>query len=98
MWEWADENAEEEIHVHKVEQDKLIEFEWSATGKPTTTVISLEPADTGKTKITIQESEWDNDEQGGKYAMQQMRGWTDFFNSLKAYLLFNVNLRTGERL
>jgi len=97
MWEWADENAQQEIHVQKVEKNKLIRFEWEATGKPTITEIMLETGN-NKTIVNISEGEWNNDEQGGIKAMQQTQGWTDFFDCLKAYLLFNVNLRTGERL
>jgi uncharacterized protein YndB with AHSA1/START domain len=98
LWEWEEYNATEEIHVHKVEKDKLIRFEWKATGKPTITEIRLEPGDDNKTVVHITEGEWSNDEPGGMKAMQQTQGWTDFFDCLKAYLLFNVNLRTGERL
>jgi uncharacterized protein YndB with AHSA1/START domain len=97
MWEWADENAREEIHVHKVEENKRITFEWEATGKPTFAEIKLESYG-DKTIVHITEGEWSNDEQGGNKAMQQTQGWTNFFDCLKAYLLFNVNLRTGERL
>lgn len=97
MWEWADENTSEEIHVHKVEANKLIRFEWEATGTPTFTEIRLTTNDNA-TDVHITEGEWSNDEVGGIKAMQQTRGWTDFFDCLKAYLLFNVNLRTGERL
>jgi uncharacterized protein YndB with AHSA1/START domain len=97
MWEWADENASMEIHVKKVEKNKCIRFEWEATGNITIAEINLKP-DGDKTIIHITEGEWSNDEAGGMKAMQQTQGWTDFFDCLKAYLLFNVNLRTGERL
>ncbi len=97
MWEWADENAREEIHVQKVEENKRITFEWEATGKSTFAEIKLESSG-DKTIVHITEGEWSNDEQGGIKAMQQTQGWTNFFDCLKAYLLFNVNLRTGERL
>lgn len=98
MWEWADENASEEIHVQKVEKNKLIRFEWEATGKPTIAQISLESNGDNKTIVHITEGEWSSDEPGGTKAMQQTQGWTDFFDCLKAYLLLNVNLRTGEKL
>ena len=97
MWEWDDANASMEIHVKKVDKNKCIQFEWEATGKLTVAEISLKP-DGNKTIVQITEGEWSNDEAGGIKAMQQTRGWTDFFDCLKAYLLFNVNLRTGERL
>lgn len=98
IWEWADENATQEIHVLKVEENKLIRFEWQATGNTTIADIRLEPVGENKTLVHITEGKWSNDEPGGMKAMQQTQGWTDFFDCLKAYLLFNVNLRTGERL
>lgn len=98
MWEWAEYDASHEIHVLKVEKNKLIRFEWDPTGKPTITEIQLEENGDTKTIVSITEGEWSNDEPGGKKAMQQTQGWTNFFDCLKAYLLFNVDLRRGEKL
>ena len=97
-WEFADIGSELEIFVKKIEENSLIQFEWNTTGKPTTVEINLESLDDNTTKIKITEGEWENNEEGSAKVMQQSIGWTDFFCGLKAYVLFNVNLRTGKNL
>lgn len=97
-WQFSDVGAKIDIDVKKVEVNKLIQFSWSVTGKPTIVEIILEKANENNTAIQITEGEWDNNEQGISTAMQQTIGWTDFYDCLKAYLLFNINLRTGKKL
>lgn len=97
-WRFSDVGAAITVEVSQVDLNKRILFGWSVTGKPTTVEIILDLIADHKTAIRITESGWDNNEQGISMAMQQTIGWTDFYNCLKAYLLFNVNLRTGEKL
>lgn len=97
-WQFSDVGAKIGIDVKKIEANKLIQFSWSVTGKATTVEITLEKKDENNTAIQIIESEWDDNEQGISTAMQQTIGWTDFYDCLKAYLLFNINLRTGKKL
>ncbi|GEM_PF-95782 len=97
-WQFSDVGATIDIDVKKIEVNKCIQFSWSVTGKPTIVKITLDKIDDNNTAIQITESDWKNNEEGISTAMQQTIGWTDFYDCLKAYLLFNINLRTGKKL
>ena len=91
-------DGEETIKVMRAELDKCIHFTWQPTGDTTTVEINLTAVDDNKTSVSITETGWELTEKGAKKAMGQMWGWTDFFCCLKAYLLFHVNLRAGQKL
>lgn len=97
-WQFSDVGAKVEVNVLKIDVDKYIRFSWSVTGKQTVVEITLHQINDGKTNIEITENRWDNSEQGISTAMQQTIGWTDFYECLKAYLLFGINLRTGKKI
>lgn len=95
QWVWEDKGAELSVEVKKIVPDQLVQFSWNATGAPSLVSIALkEGANT--TTLTITEEGWPADDVAK--VVQQSIGWTDFFCSLKAYLLFNVNLRSGKAL
>jgi uncharacterized protein YndB with AHSA1/START domain len=86
------------VSVLKVTHNTLIQFSWAVTGKTTTVEITLEKKNNNCTIIKINEGEWSNNKLGFERTLQQTIGWTDFCNCLKAYLIFNINLRTGKKL
>jgi uncharacterized protein YndB with AHSA1/START domain len=98
QWEWDDAGARFAIDVKKIVPHSLIQFSWVATGGPSLVTISLEENANHTTTVTITEEGWAADESAPAKVVQQSIGWTDFFCSLKAYLLFNVNLRKGKAL
>lgn len=95
QWTWEDVGAELTVDVKKIVPNELIQFSWKATGEPSLVTIALKEAE-GTTTLTISEEGWSEDDTAK--VVQQSIGWTDFFCSLKAYLLFNVNLRNGKAL
>jgi uncharacterized protein YndB with AHSA1/START domain len=94
-WEWDDFDAEHEIKVQKVGQDKLVSFKWDGSGVECVVNITLESKGENKTIIKITEEEWTPDFDGAKRCMGQVEGWTHFLCCLKAYIEYNVNLRVG---
>jgi uncharacterized protein YndB with AHSA1/START domain len=93
-WEWADVGAKLAVNVLEVEPNRIV-FEWEASGSKTRVTLAL-AADGDATKLAITESNWRMMTDHVKAAIEQMRGWTDFACSLKAYLVHGVNLRTGR--
>jgi uncharacterized protein YndB with AHSA1/START domain len=98
QWEWDDAGVRFDIAVKKVVPHSLVQFSWVATGGPSLVTIRLEEGVHQATTITITEEGWAADESAPAKVVQQAIGWTDFFCSLKAYLLFHVNLRSGKAL
>ncbi|MEP7103307.1 MAG: SRPBCC domain-containing protein [Candidatus Dojkabacteria bacterium] len=96
-WDFGEE-GQVTIRVTQLEKDKLIEFNWPATGLTTNVEIKLEEIDVNTTKIVISEGEWKLDKDSVSIMVGQTQGWTGFINGLKSYLLFNINLREGKKL
>ncbi|WP_335871006.1 SRPBCC domain-containing protein [Bacillus sp. 2205SS5-2] len=94
-WTWADFNAEHKINVQKVEKNKVISFQWSASGVETTVHISFTRDGNSETIVTIEESGWEANEQGIQRYGQQTTGWVHMVTCLKAYQEDGVNLRMG---
>jgi uncharacterized protein YndB with AHSA1/START domain len=94
-WEWEDFDAEHEVRIEKIEQDKLVSFKWDGSGVECTVNISLKAIDSSHTAVNITEEEWIPDYEGAQRCMGQVEGWTHFLCCLKVYLEYDVNLRTG---
>jgi uncharacterized protein YndB with AHSA1/START domain len=97
-WEWEDVGTALDIEVERIVPNSLIRFRWSATGVPSLVTIALEATGNDTTRVRITEEGWEAGEEKAAKVVQQSIGWTDFFCSLKAYLLFHVNLRKGKAL
>ncbi|MDQ3192152.1 MAG: SRPBCC domain-containing protein [Bacteroidota bacterium] len=97
-WEFGDVGAKVSVEVKKIIENEQIVFIWAAAGKETEVIITLKKINDDKTAINIIEQDWELNEENISRVLQQTTGWTDFFCCLKAYLLFNVNLRKGVKL
>ncbi len=94
-WAWEDYNAEHEIKVQRVEQDKYISFKWNGSGSETLAEIFLDVINENHTLVKITESDFPADFKGAAKCMGQTEGWTHFLCCLKAYLEHSVDLRLG---
>lgn len=94
-WKWTDYVGEHEIKVGKIEQDKVVSFEWNGSGLNCVVVITLESKGENKTLVKITESDWPADYKGANQCMGQVEGWTHFLLCMKAYLEYGIDLRTG---
>ena len=97
-WIWEDYGVEHDIKVNKVENDKLVSFNWTASGIETLVEISLESKGENQTLIKVKETEWPLDEKGVERCLGQTQGWVNMLCCLKAYLEYGVNLRVGGLL
>ena len=91
-------NGNANIRVMAITKNERIEFTWQATGLTTTVIIKLEPISVNNTKIIITEGDWRLDKDSVNLEIGQAQGWTGFIDGLKAYLLFNINLKEGKKL
>lgn len=94
-WKWTDYVGEHEIKVGKIEQDKVVSFEWNGSGLNCVVVITLESKGENKTLVKITESDWPADYKGANQCMGQVEGWTHFLLCMKAYLEYGIDLRAG---
>lgn len=92
------ESGEVDVRVTTLIPDALIAFQWAATGVTTEVEIRFEAISAVLTKIRITESEWRLDKDAFAEAVEQAHGWTGFLDGLRAYLIFNINLREGKKL
>jgi len=94
-WIWEDYGVEHDIKVQKVEKDKLVSFNWTASGIETLVELSLELKGENNTLIKVVETEWPLDEKGVERCLGQTQGWVNMLCCLKAYVEYNINLRVG---
>ena len=94
-WIWEDYGVEHDIKVQKVEKDKFISFNWSASGIETLVEFNLEEKGKNQTLIKVKESKWPLDEEGVERILGQTQGWVNMLCCLKAYVEHNINLRLG---
>ncbi len=85
-----------DVVVKQIVANTIVVFEWAASGTNCTVEMIFESMGPHETAIKIIESGWPMDEEGVKKALGQTQGWTGFIDGLKAYLLFNINLREGR--
>jgi len=95
VWEFADVGAKVSIDVLEVEENRKIVYESSALGPRTRTTIQFTPDGPDATVVTINEASFPLTEDGVKRALGQNAGWTYTLCGLKAYVQFDINLRTG---
>lgn len=95
-WEWKDYNASCVVSDIKTIANESISFKWGASGYEKQVVIRLSKEENEKTKIQIEEGEFEMTEESVQKMLGQTQGWTDFICSLKAYLYTGINLRNGQ--
>jgi uncharacterized protein YndB with AHSA1/START domain len=95
-WEWTDVGASMPVQVVEVEPDTSLTLIWAATGTDTVIEFELTPTSPNSTAVQVIERGWEPDAEGIASYGEQTGGWTDMLLCLKAYLVFGINLRTGQ--
>ena len=95
-WFFDDTGGQLPVTVKAVNENKLISFEWAASGVKAQVDIVFTAIDSNSTSITITEKSFPFDKVGVSKALQQTQGWTDFICSMKAFLYCGINLRNGR--
>lgn len=72
-----------------------VSFDWSGGVANQLVEINLTSFGEHSTVVKITEHEMDNDQEGILIMMRQTEGWANFLACMKAYLEYNINLRTG---
>ena len=92
-WTWSDCGAELVVKPVQVESDRMVSFQWNASGQETTVVIEIEEVAPGRCVVNVTESDWSPDEAGITQCLGQMQGWVHMLCCLKAYLEHDIGLR-----
>jgi uncharacterized protein YndB with AHSA1/START domain len=88
--------AEAQIHVVEVEQNKKIVFKWGEAEEEHVVTISLKEIDSGTIIEITEEGFQENDPELIHNMLGNKEGWVFMLTCLKAYLEFGVNkLRSG---
>lgn len=97
-WEFDQADAQVHLHATAVERPARIVFDWDAAGDgfKTVTFDLKAGADDSATRVSVTESSFSEDEDGGALAVQQAAGWSEFLCYLKARLQFDIELRAGR--
>lgn len=95
-WQFPEFSDQFTVKVLKIVPDELVSFEWEGAKDHHLTVnIALTERPGNATLIKISEGKMDNNEAGIKWLKGNTEGWANFLACLKAYLEYNINLRTG---
>ena len=95
LWQFPEFDMEFPVRVDKIEKDKYISYYWNVDGMDLLVEMTLTPAGTDATIVTITEKSRKNDEDGIKWLKGNTEGWANFLACLKAYLEYGINLRKG---
>lgn len=90
-------NAEGDINVVEIDENKKIVFKWGPPGAENTVTINLTEQDNSSTVIEITEEGFnENNENFVDHLVDNKEGWVFMLTCLKAYLEFGVTgLRGG---
>jgi uncharacterized protein YndB with AHSA1/START domain len=95
--EYEEYNAQLEIEIIEIEENKKIVFRWGANGEGHTVTIFLREVDSMSTIVEISEEGFnEDDDQLIMQLLDNKEGWVFMLTCLKGYLEFGVTtLRAG---
>lgn len=94
VWAWsAHEKQTLEVVAFIPEQCITLSWNHSETGYLTEIHIELTTEDTMTTQVVIRETGWKDDAQSVNYALHHCAGWNTLLLCLKAYLIYDIDLR-----
>jgi uncharacterized protein YndB with AHSA1/START domain len=107
-WDFADFPGAFPVEVVTADQDRRIVLRWAANEGPpeageatpgagyqTEVEFLFEPADGGRTKVTVSESGWRETPGGLKASYGNCMGWSQMLCALKCWVERGFNLREG---
>jgi uncharacterized protein YndB with AHSA1/START domain len=94
-WRFPEFDVDIPVRTGKIEKDRYISFYWYDDELELLVEISLSPAGTDETIVTVTEKKRPLDEAGIKWLKGNTEGWANFLACLKAYLEYGINLRKG---
>ena len=100
-WDFADFPGAFPVEVVEAVPDERIVLRWDANegegpaGYKTEVVFTFEPAEGGRTKVTVAESGWRETSGGLKASYGNCMGWSQMLCALKCWVERGFNLREG---
>jgi uncharacterized protein YndB with AHSA1/START domain len=93
-WSWP-EGESADVDVETVERNRRVVLRWKAFQVETITrvTIAFETVAPNRTKVTIDEEGWEDDEAGRASAFEHCAGWQHMLLSMKARMAFGIDLR-----
>ncbi|WP_257141004.1 SRPBCC family protein [Bacillus sp. AFS015802] len=86
-------DAQGDIHIVEIQEEKKIVFEWAGNHKVT---ISFTQEETGSTMVGVKEEGFDeNNEKVINELVDNKEGWVYMLTCLKGYMEYGVNLRAS---
>ncbi|MGG4170068.1 SRPBCC family protein [Rossellomorea vietnamensis] len=86
-------DAQGDIHIVEIQEEKKIVFEWAGNHKVT---ISFTQEETGSTIVGVKEEGFDeNNENVINELVDNKEGWVYMLTCLKGYMEYGVNLRAS---
>ena len=101
MWEFSDFPGPFPVEIDGAVSPHRIVFRWPANEEDaapfkTTVTFVFEPLEEGKrTKVSITESGWHDNDAGQKASYGNCMGWSQMLMALKAWVEYGINLREG---
>lgn len=94
-WTWEG-GQSESLDVDEFELHRRIVFRWRAYRVPeiTRVEIAFEPDGNARTLVRVTESGWQPDQEGLDSAFEHCAGWQHMLLSLRARLVFGIDLRS----
>lgn len=91
-WSWGEHKTD--INITEFEENKKIAFTWPGykVDYDIDVVVIFEEID-GKTRVSVTEEGWKTDEEGIGGSHLNNAGWKDMLLSLKAWVMYGVDLR-----
>jgi len=95
-WEWTDHNEQVPIKVIESDPPKRLVFQWPTHNKKYLTTVQFDLDDQGEkgTIVRVREGSWTTDSEGLSNSYDNSGGWMHMLCCLKAYLDFNLDLRS----
>lgn len=91
-WKWGEHSAE--ITVTEYHENKSVAFSWQGYKVEYDVHCRFEFEETGSaTKVTVTEEGWKKDDEGIISSLANSEGWTDMLSSMKAWVMYGVDLR-----
>ncbi|WP_061809481.1 SRPBCC family protein [Rossellomorea vietnamensis] len=86
-------DAQGDIHILEIQEEKKIVFEWAGNHKVT---ISFTQEETGSTIVGVKEEGFDEDSENIiNELVDNKEGWVYMLTCLKGYMEYGVNLRAS---
>lgn len=99
VWSWTG-DQKETVHVDEIERNGHIVFHWKADQVDYDTRVTMRferHGESGRgTRVEIRETGWKNDPAGLASAFGHCAGWQHMLLSLRARMVFGVDLRGQE--